>query len=115
MDFIIKGRQEGKTEALVKWVADAPQGTHRVIVCARKDQAEHLAKTRIFDALQLPLRFTEHVTWPSALMNGSFDRDVRLLGRRVEYAIDDIGDVLYQFIGLRGGNIELVAGTGRVV
>lgn len=108
MEFIIGGRQQGKTTKLLEWMREAPPGTARVMICNSDEVAQkmweyqergpNLLKREQFQSLE-EFKLRKHAT--------------RLNGMDIELAVDDVAHILCQALGT-WHPIERVAGFGTV-
>lgn len=85
---ITGGRQEGKTRLALKWLAEAPEGTERVLVVTSQFVADHLKSEFGWP------RNDERIIHYRRLIN----KGAR---RRVEYGIDESVRILSDLLGLK--------------
>lgn len=87
MDFLISGRQNGKTLALMKWLTEAPEGEHRVMACHSHPEAMRLL--RLSRDLSLDLEPWQFVGPIASATEGRWSSVLRGRGGEIRVGIDN--------------------------
>lgn len=105
MEFMIRGRQGGKTTAMLQWMREAPDGEARIMVChSLKEAAEMMKAHREFASWQfVPI---EDFRSPGVFSGVK-------LTRKIVLGIDDLDRVLQRILGT-SEDIGLVTATGSL-
>lgn len=108
MRITIDGRQTGRTESILQWMRQAPEGEHRVLVCHSSQEAMRVYRST-FDENNNP---TEFESWQFIGANelgspGMFSGVLRGRGGRIVLGIDNLDLMLYRIFGQEVGHITL--------
>ncbi len=103
IQYVISGRQDGKTTRLLKWISEAPEGKTRILMCCDEGRSDRLKEENPYLAHLI-------MAYHPYLMDGwgiGDDEDIEL-------AVDDVELLLAQILN-RNANVQVIAGTGTVV
>jgi len=109
IEFHIGGRMSGKTDSMLEWLTEAPEGEHRVIVSVSSARAMRLLSEARARELEVEswqfvgIDEVKHRTW-SGVIAGR--------GGHIVLGLDDLDMMLYQLFGWTVGR---VSATGDLV
>lgn len=101
MKLIATGRQGGKTEQMLAWLRDAPEGEHRVLVSHSREEAMRLLRDNADDLESWQFVTPEEVTpdaWSGVLLGR---------GGRIVLGFDNLDLILPRLVGRTVGAVSM--------
>lgn len=105
MRIILGGRNTGKTNHMLKWLMDAPEGEHRVCVSHSLQESRRLMRYARIDR-QLPLESWQFVSWQE-VGPGGWSGVLMGHGGRVVLGFDNLDLIMSRVLGFEVGAISL--------